>query len=94
MPSGSVSSYLGADDIHSFQNTTVIGRNYLAFGRTVHIPGAPSMPQTGSYSAEFSFGSEVNAFGFDEVAWGASVPSPSAASLLALGGLIASRRRR
>lgn len=163
MPSGSVSSYIGADDIHSFQNTTVMGRNYLAFGRTVHIPGAPSMPQTGSYSAEFSFESAVNAFGFDlsgaefpdgangfnvttynngqirddfffasdqiftvefygiisgdsfdairinisviglngiadyvafdEVTWGV-VPAPSAASLLALGGLIASRRRR
>lgn len=164
MPVGSVSSYIGAGnpDNYGFENTTPIGRNYLAFGRNVMVPGAPDMPQTGSYSVEYTFGGSINAFGFDlsgaefgsaadgfnittfsngqiandfffpsdqlfsvrfyglvsdqsfdairinmpvlgtngtadyvafdDVTWG--VPSPSALPMLALGGLVASRRKR
>lgn len=164
MPVGSVSSYIGAGDPDSFgfENTTLMGRNYLAFGRNNMVPGAPDTPQTGSYSAEFTFGGAVNAFGFDlsgaefffgangfnvttfsngqigedfffpsdqvfgvafyglitdasfdairinipviggsgtadyvafdDVSWG--VPTPSGVSLLALGGLMVTRRRR
>ncbi|MCA9275060.1 MAG: hypothetical protein KDA29_03460 [Phycisphaerales bacterium] len=164
LPVGSVDSYIGAGnpDNFGFENTTLNGRNYLAFGRNIPVAGAPDMPQTGAYSAEFSFGGQVNAFGFDlsgaeflvsaigfnvstfnngqliddfffpsdqlfstrfygivtgdafdsirinlpvigntgvadyvafdDVSWG--VPSPSAMSLLALGGLAAARRRR
>lgn len=164
MPVGAVSSYIGAGDPDSFgfENTTAGGRNYLAFGRNDMVPGAPDMPQTGSYSAEFTFGGAINAFGFDlsgaefqfaamgfnvttfsngqirddfffpsnqlfgvqfyglitsdafdtirinipvlgnagtadyvafdDVSW--AVPTPSSAALLAMGGLVASRRRR
>lgn len=164
MPVGGVDSYIGAGDPDNFgfENTTLNGRNYLAFGRNIPVAGAPDMPQTGSYSAEFTFGGQVNAFGFDlsgaeflvsangfnvstfnngqliddfffasdqifgirfygivadhgfdtirinlpvigntgvadyvafdDVSWG--VPSPSAMSLLALGGLVTTRRRR
>lgn len=164
LPVGSVDSYIGAGDPNNFgfENTTLGGRNYLAFGRNIPVAGAPDMPQTGAYSVEFSFGGQVNAFGFDlsgtefpfgvdgfsvtildngqivddffwssdqifdprfygmvtddafdairinisiigvsgvadyvafdDVSWG--VPSPSAMSLLALGGLAAARRRR
>ena len=164
MPVGSVDSYIGAGDPDGFgfENTTLGGRNYLAFGRNIPVPGAPDQQQTGSYSVEFSFGAQVNAFGFDlsgpeflvsavgfnvstfdngqlmddfffpsdqlfserfyglvtsdafdsirinipvignsgvadyvafdDVSWG--VPSPSAMSLLALGGLVTTRRRR
>lgn len=68
MPVGSVSSYIGAGDPDSygFENTTDTGRKYLGFGRNVPVPGADDMPQTGAYSAEFTFsGGSVNAFGFD-----------------------------
>lgn len=164
MPVGGVSSYIGAGDPngYGFENTTAAGRNYLAFGRNDTVPGAPDMPQTGSYSAEFGFGGAVSAFGFDlsgaefqfaamgfnvttfsngqiqddfffasdqlfgvefyglitsnafdtirinlpvlgtqgtadyvafdDVTWG--VPTPAGSALLALGGLIATRRRR
>lgn len=165
MPVGSVSSYIGAGDPDNFgfENTTTMGRNYLAFGRNVPVAGAPDMPQTGSYSVEFSFNSSISAFGFDlsgaefpsgangfnvttynngqirddfffasaqlfgvefyglitsdsfdtirinipvigfngtadyiafdDVTWGA-VPAPSAMSLLVIGGLATTRRRR
>jgi hypothetical protein len=164
MPVGNVSSYVGAGnpDSFAFENTTFNGRNYLAFGRNVMVPGAPDMPQTGSYSVEYTFTGAVSAFGFDlsgaeflfaaggfnvttysngqiaddfffasdqlfsarfyglvadqsfdairinlpvlgsngtadyvafdDVAWG--VPTPSALSMLALGGLISTRRKR
>lgn len=67
MPVGNVSSYIGAGDPDGFgfENTTAMGRNYLAFGRNIPVAGAPDMPQTGSYSAQFSFAGAVNAFGFD-----------------------------
>lgn len=67
MPVGSVSSYIGAGnpDNYGFENTTLNGRNYLAFGRNVMVPGAPDTPQTGSYSVEYTFGGAINAFGFD-----------------------------
>ncbi len=67
MPVGGVSSYIGAGDPDGYgmENTTDQGRNYLAFGRNITVAGAPDMPQTGSYSAEFTFGGQVNAFGFD-----------------------------
>jgi len=67
MGSGAVSSYIGAGDPDNFgfENTTAMGRNYLAFGRNVMVPGAPDMPQTGSYTAVFSLGESVNAFGFN-----------------------------
>jgi hypothetical protein len=164
MPVGSVSSFIDAGDPfnNGFENTTLNGRNYLAFGRNIPVAGAPDMPQTGSYSVEYTFGGSVNAFGFDlsgaefltaangfnvttftngqiaqdfffpsdqffterfygmiadqafdairinlpvlgtngtadyvafdDVTWG--VPSPSAISMLALGGLISTRRKR
>lgn len=164
MPVGSVSSYIGAGnpDSFGFENTTFNGRNYLAFGRNVVVAGAPDVPQTGSYSVEYTFAGPVSAFGFDlsgaeflfaadgfnvttfsngqiaddfffqsdqlfsarfyglvadqsfdairinlpvlggngiadyvafdDVTWG--VPSPSALPMLALGGLVASRRKR
>lgn len=164
LPSGNVSSYIDAGDPNGngFENTTFNGRNYLAFGRNIIVPGAPDMPQTGSYSAEFTFANTISAFGFDlsgaefapsangfnvttfengqivddffypsnqffsiefygiitanafdtirinipvigntgiadyvafdDVTWG--VPTPSALSMLALGGLISTRRKR
>jgi hypothetical protein len=164
MTSGSVSSYIDAGDTfgYGFENTTFEGRKYLAFGRNITVPGAPDMPETGSYTVEYSFAESVNAFGFDlsgpefifaangfnvttfsngqltddfffptdqffsvqfygmvteldfdavrinipvlgsngtadyvafdDVTWG--VPTPSALSMLALGGLISTRRRR
>jgi len=164
MPVGNVSSFIDAGDPlnNGFENTTLNGRNYLAFGRNIPVAGAPDMPQTGSYSVEYTFGGSVNAFGFDlsgaefataaggfnvttfangqvahdfffasdqffaerfygivadqafdairinlpvlgtngtadyvafdDVTWG--VPSPSALSMLALGGLISTRRKR
>lgn len=65
--SGSVSSLIeaGDPDQFGFLNTTAGGRKYLRFGQNIDIPGAPSEPETGSYSVSFSTGTAVNAFGFD-----------------------------
>ncbi len=65
--SGSVSSIIeaGDPDGYGFFNTTDMGRKYLRFGRNIPVAGAPSIPETGSYSVSFYTASAVNAFGFD-----------------------------
>jgi MYXO-CTERM domain-containing protein len=65
--SGSVSSIIeaGDPDDYGFLNTTAGGRKYLRFGRNIPVAGAPSMPESGSYSVSFYTGAAVNAFGFD-----------------------------
>lgn len=67
LTSGDVSVLIeaGDPDLNNFHNTTDGGRNYLRFGRNIEIPGAPIVPETGSYTAAFSFANSVNAFGFD-----------------------------
>ncbi len=65
--SGAVSASIeaGDPDFYGFTNTTDGGRKYLRFGQDNPVPGAPDMPETGSYSASFSFAGLNRAFGFD-----------------------------
>ncbi len=67
LASGAVSAFIeaGDPDNYGFFNTTDGGRKYLRFGQQVIVPGAPDMPETGSFSASFSFAELNRAFGFD-----------------------------
>jgi hypothetical protein len=67
LASGAVTASIeaGNPDSFGFVNTTDGGRKYLRFGQNNQIPGAPDMPETGSYSAAFSFAGLNRAFGFD-----------------------------
>jgi hypothetical protein len=55
----------GDPDLYGFTNTTDGGRKYLRYGQDIQVPGAPDMPETGSYSAAFTLAGSNRAFGFD-----------------------------